>query len=58
MNSCYTYFRIVGDFDPSVIAKRLAIKPFESRKKGNPISAAMDMTTPLFLVAAMTTMIP
>jgi hypothetical protein len=26
-NSCYTYFRIVGDFDPSEISRSLSLEP-------------------------------
>ena len=32
-NSCYTYFKIVGDFDPAEITKRLQIEPSESWRK-------------------------
>ena len=34
-NSCYTYFRIVGYFDPDVITARLGIVPHESWKSGD-----------------------
>ena len=34
-NRCYTYFTIVGDFDPVDIANRLGIEPCESWKKGD-----------------------
>ena len=34
-NSCYTYFRIVGDFDPDVISARLGITPDECWKPGD-----------------------
>ena len=26
-NSCYTYFRITGDFDPDIISARLGLQP-------------------------------
>ena len=32
-NSCYTYFKIVGEFDPAEITKRLRIEPSESWRK-------------------------
>ena len=35
-NRCYTYFRIVGDFDPDVISARLGIIPNDSWKPGDP----------------------
>ena len=34
-NKCYTYFRIVGDFDPDVISTRLGIIPNDSWKPGD-----------------------
>ena len=34
-NNCYTYFRIVGDFDPDVISVRLGITPDECWKPGD-----------------------
>lgn len=34
-NKCYTYFTIVGDFDPDVITAKLGIIPNESWKKGD-----------------------
>ena len=34
-NRCYTYFTIVGDFDPIAISNRLGIEPCESWKKGD-----------------------
>ncbi len=34
-NKCYTYFRIVGDFDPDVITAKLGIIPNDSWKKGD-----------------------
>ena len=34
-NSCYTYFRIVGDFDPDVISARFGIIPDECWKPGD-----------------------
>ena len=34
-NRCYTYFRIVGDFDPDVISTRLGIIPNDSWKPGD-----------------------
>ena len=35
-NRCYTYFRIVGDFDPDEISARLGIIPNDSWKPGDP----------------------
>ena len=35
-NRCYTYFRIVGNFDPDVISARLGIIPNDSWKPGDP----------------------
>lgn len=32
-NNCYTYFRIVGDFDPDNISQKLDLQPFEVLKK-------------------------
>ena len=34
-NKCYTYFRIVGNFDPDVISARLGIVPDDSWKTGD-----------------------
>ncbi len=34
-NSCYTYFKITGDFDPDVITKRLGIQPCKTWKIGD-----------------------
>ena len=34
-NSCYTYFSIVGDFDPDEISSRLALTPEKTRKIGD-----------------------
>ncbi|MBQ7115533.1 MAG: DUF4279 domain-containing protein [Clostridia bacterium] len=31
-NQCYTYFRIVGDFDPDKISVKLGLQPYESWK--------------------------
>lgn len=31
-NQCYTYFRIVGDFDPNEISQKLGLQPFNSWK--------------------------
>lgn len=31
-NQCYTYFRVVGDFDPDEISKKLGLQPFKSWK--------------------------
>ena len=36
-NSCYTYFRIVGDFDPETITDMLQLTPYETWKKGEKI---------------------
>lgn len=32
LNTCFTYFKIVGDFDPDVITERLSLQPFETWK--------------------------
>lgn len=32
---CYTYFRIVGDFDPDAVTALLGIRPDRTRKKGD-----------------------
>ena len=34
-NSCYTYFRIVGDFDPEYVSKLLNLQPEKSWKIGD-----------------------
>ena len=34
-NSCYTYFTIVGDFDPDYISNLLNLKPENSQKIGD-----------------------
>ena len=34
-NECYTYFKIVGDFDPDAVTHLLGIEPFESWKIGD-----------------------
>ena len=34
-NRCYTYFRIIGDFDPDAIAARLGLKPDKSVRAGD-----------------------
>ena len=34
-NKCYTYFRIVGNFDPEIISTKLGIIPNDSWKKGD-----------------------
>lgn len=34
-NSCYTYFRITGDFDPDIITERLGLLPDKSWKIGD-----------------------
>ena len=34
-NSCYTYFKIVGDFDPDVITDLLGLVPERSHKIGD-----------------------
>ncbi|MBO5328803.1 MAG: DUF4279 domain-containing protein [Clostridia bacterium] len=34
-NSCYTYFKIVGDFDPDKVTKLLNLKPEKSWKIGD-----------------------
>lgn len=34
-NHCYTYFRIVGFFDPDEISVKLGLQPFKSWKKGD-----------------------
>ncbi len=35
LNSCYTYFTIVGEFSPAEITKMLDLEPFESWQKGD-----------------------
>lgn len=34
-NTCYTYFKITGDFDPDVITKRLGLIPSKTWKSGD-----------------------
>ena len=34
-NSCYTYFRITGDFDPDVITEKLGLLPDKSWRIGD-----------------------
>ena len=34
-NSCYTYFKITGDFDPDIITDRLGLHPDKSWKVGD-----------------------
>ena len=34
-NSCYTYFRITGDFDPDIITERLGLQPDRFWKIGD-----------------------
>lgn len=34
-NRCYTYFYIVGTFDPDIITERLGLTPFETRRIGD-----------------------
>lgn len=34
-NECYTYFRIVGNFDPDEISKKLRLQPYKSWKIGD-----------------------
>ena len=34
-NTCYTYFKITGDFDPDVITKRLELIPSKTWKIGD-----------------------
>ena len=29
-NTCYTYFKIIGHFNPDVITERLSLQPFET----------------------------
>ena len=33
-NTCYTYFKIIGHFDPDVITERLSLQPFETWRDG------------------------
>lgn len=33
-NTCYTYFQIVGDFEPDEITRRLGLQPYEVRPRG------------------------
>ncbi len=35
MNCCYTYFRVVGEFDPNAVTEKLGLKPDESWKIGD-----------------------
>ena len=32
-NSCYTYFRITGDFDPDFLTDRIGLTPIQTHKK-------------------------
>lgn len=34
-NNCYTYFRMVGEFDPDEVSARLGLKPDYSQKIGD-----------------------
>lgn len=34
-NTCYTYFRIAGDFDPDLVTERLDLQPDKSWKIGD-----------------------
>ena len=34
-NTCYTYFRITGDFDPDIVTERLGLQPDKSWKIGD-----------------------
>ena len=34
-NTCYTYFRITGDFDPDLVTERLKLQPDKSWKIGD-----------------------
>lgn len=34
MNSCYTYFAIVGEFDPDAVTRLFGLYPFETHHKG------------------------
>lgn len=34
-NSCYTYFRIAGDFDPDAVTERLGLQPNRTWKIGD-----------------------
>lgn len=34
-NECYTYFKIVGNFDPDAVTQLLGIQPFKSWKIGD-----------------------
>ena len=33
-NTCYTYFKIIGHFNPAVITERLSLQPFEAWQDG------------------------
>jgi hypothetical protein len=35
MNTCYTYFKIVGNFSPSEVSERLKLTPFKSWNIGD-----------------------
>lgn len=37
-NSCYTYFRIVGKFEPDEITERLGMKPYKIQRIGERIT--------------------
>lgn len=34
-NSCYTYFKITGDFDPDIITQKLGLQPSKTWKIGD-----------------------
>ena len=36
MNTCYTYFTIMGDFDPDDLTNMLGLQPDSSRRAGEP----------------------
>ena len=38
-NSCYTYFRIVGNFEPDEITEILGIEPYEIQRIGDRVTA-------------------
>ena len=33
-NTCYTYFKIIGHFNPDIITERLSLQPFEAWQDG------------------------
>ncbi len=44
LNSCYTYFTIVGDFNPDEITEKLGLEPFAFWQKGDKRPNGMPYT--------------